>query len=162
MAFERKGTLSVVPEQESAPDDALRQMLTPLVHDVVEREFTQFVGAAPYERSGSRRAWRNGYRERTWLTRVGRLALRIPRDRSGRFQPRLFARYERSEKALVLALAEMYVQGVSTRKVTHVVEQLCSVSISASEVSVVAKKLDAEIAAWCAVAGSRGLRIRCS
>jgi len=148
MAFERKGSLSVVPEQDAAPDDALRQMLTTLVHDVVEREFTQFVGAAPYERSGNRRAWRNGYRERTWLTRVGRLALRIPRDRSGRFQPSLFARYERSEKALVLALAEMYVQGVSTRKVTHVVEQLCGVSISASEVSVLAKKLDAELAAW--------------
>ncbi|MGH7713636.1 MAG: IS256 family transposase, partial [Gemmatimonadaceae bacterium] len=82
------------------------------------------------------------------LTRVGRLALRIPRDRSGRFQPSLFERYERSEKALVLALAEMYVQGVSTRKVTHIVEQLCSVSVSASEVSVLAKKLDAELAAW--------------
>jgi len=148
MAFDRKGSLSVVPEQESAPDDALRQMLTTLVHDVVQREFTQFVGAARYERSGNRRAWRNGYRERTWLTRVGRLALRIPRDRDGRFQPSLFARYERSEKALVLALAEMYVQGVSTRKVTHIVEQLCSVSISASEVSLLAKKLDSELAAW--------------
>ncbi|MGQ0640486.1 MAG: IS256 family transposase [Gemmatimonadaceae bacterium] len=148
MAFDRKVSLSVVPEQETAPDDALRQMLTTLVHDVIEREFTQFVGAAPYERSGGRRAWRNGYRERTWLTRVGRLALRIPRDRTGRFQPSLFARYERSEKALVLALAEMYVQGVSTRTVTHIVEQLCGVSISASEVSVLAKKFDTELAAW--------------
>lgn len=148
MAFDRKSSLAVVGEQETAPDDALRQMLTTIVHEVLEHEFAAVVGAAPYERSPGRSGWRNGYRERQWRTRVGRLELRIPRDRAGRFQPSLFARYERSEKALVLALAEMYVQGVSTRKVTRIVEQLCGTTISASEVSVLVKKLDAELAAW--------------
>lgn len=148
MAFDRKSSPTVMGEQAPAPEDALRQMLTTLIHDVLEREFTQFVGAGPYERAASRRSWRNGYRERTWLTRVGPLTLRVPRDRTGRFQPSLFARYERSEKALVLALTEMYIEGVSTRKVTHVVEQLCGAEISASEVSAVVKKLDTELAAW--------------
>lgn len=148
MAFDRKSSLTVVGEQEVAPDDALRQMLTTLIHDVLEREFTQFVGAGPYERADSRRTWRNGTRERTWLTRVGALTLRVPRDRTGRFQASLFARYERSEKSLVLVLTEMYIQGVSTRKVTHVVEQLCGATISASDVSALTKKLDGDLAAW--------------
>lgn len=151
MAFDRKSSLTVVGEQEArptAPDDALRQMLTTLIHDVLEREFAQGLGAAPFERTPTRTGWRNGYRTRQWVTRVGPLTLRIPRDRAGRFQPSLFARYQRSEKALVLALQEMYVQGVSTRKVSAIVEQLCGTTISASEVSALVKKLDAELAAW--------------
>jgi transposase-like protein len=79
---------------------------------------------------------------------VGTLRLRIPKDREGRFQPSLFERYQRSEKALVLALTEMYVRGVSTRKVSAVVEQLCGFSISASQVSALSKKLDAELQGW--------------
>lgn len=73
-------------EQEAAPDDALRQMLTTLVHDVLDREFTQQLGAEPFERTARRTDWRNGYRTRQWVTRVGPLTLRIPRDRSGRFR----------------------------------------------------------------------------
>jgi transposase-like protein len=148
MAFDRKTTLTVVGEQEPAPDDALRQMLTTLIHDVLEREFSRELGAEPFERTVRRTGWRNGYRPRQWVTRVGSLALKIPRDRQGRFQPSLFARYQRSEKALVLALQEMYVQGVSTRKVSAIVEQLCGMTISASEVSALVKKLDVELAAW--------------
>jgi transposase-like protein len=148
MAFDRKTTLTLAGEQEAAPDDALRQMLTTLIHDVIEREFTRGLGAEPFERTPTRSGWRNGYRTRQWLTRVGPLTLRVPRDREGRFQPSLFARYQRSEKALVLALQEMYVQGVSTRKVSAIVEQLCGTTISASEVSALVKKLDVELAAW--------------
>jgi transposase-like protein len=148
MAFDRKSTLTVVGEQAAAPDDALRQMLTTLIHEVLEREFTRELGAEAFERTPARTGWRNGYRTRQWVTRVGPLTLRIPRDRAGRFQPSLFARYQRSEKALVLALQEMYVQGVSTRKVSAIVEQLCGTTISASEVSALVKKLDAELAAW--------------
>ena len=129
MAFERKTSLAVVGEQEATPDDALRQMLTTLIHDVLEQEFTRGIGAEPFERTARRTGWRNGYRTRQWLTRVGPLTLRIPRDREGRFQPSLFARYQRSEKGLVLALQEMYVQGVSTRKVSAIVEQLCGATI---------------------------------
>ncbi len=138
----------MVGEQEPAPDDALRQMLTTIVHDVIDREFTAFLGAEAFERTPQRTGWRNGYRTRRWVTRVGPLTLQIPRDRSGRFQPSLFQRYQRSEKALVLALQEMYVQAVSTRKVSAIVEQLCGTTISASEVSALAKKLDVELAAW--------------
>lgn len=148
MALDRKSTHTVVGEQASAPDDALRQMLTTLIQDVLEREFTAQLGADRFERTAERTGWRNGHRTRQWVTRVGPLTLRIPRDRAGRFQPSLFARYQRSEKALVLALQEMYVQGVSTRKVSAIVEQLCGTTLSASEVSALVKKLDAELAAW--------------
>jgi putative transposase len=132
----------------SAPDDLLRQMLTTIVQQTLEQEFTRFLGAAPHERTSARRGWRNGYRARHFTTRVGSLELRVPRDRAGLFQPALFARYERSEQAFVAALVEMYVQGISTRKVTRVVETLCGVHVSASAVSAVVKKLDAEIATW--------------
>ena len=79
---------------------------------------------------------------------VGTLELRIPRDRSGEFQPSLFARYQRSEQALVAALAEMHIQGVSTRKVSAFVETLCGERISASQVSAITAQLDATLAAW--------------
>jgi transposase-like protein len=91
---------------------------------------------------------RNGYKPRTFKTRVGKLVLRIPQDREGRFQPSIFERYERSEKALVAAMIEMYIHGVSTRKVSKIVEQLCGHLISASAVSAVTKKLDDEVTAW--------------
>lgn len=123
-------------------------MLTGLVQETIEREFTRFLGAAPHERSQLRQGWRNGHRRRRFTTRVGTLELRIPRDRAGLFQPSLFARYERSEQAFVAALTEMYIQGVSTRKVSRVVETLCGAHVSASLVSSVVKKLDVEIAAW--------------
>src|SRR5207302_4053485 len=99
-------------------------------------------------RTATRRGYRNGSRRRRFTTRVGTMDLRVPRDRAGEFQPSLFARYERSEQAFVAALVEMYVQGVSTRKVTRVVETLCGAHVSASAVSAVVKKLDAEVTAW--------------
>lgn len=130
------------------PQDALRTMLQSLIQETLNAEFVRFLGAAPYERSLDRSGWRNGVRERTLVTRVGRIELSIPRDRAGEFQPSLFGRYQRSEQAFVLALAEMYVQGVSTRKVTRVVEQLCGTTISASTVSSCTKQLDATLSAW--------------
>lgn len=132
----------------AAPEDALRAMLQTLIQETLEREFAQFLGAAPFERSAARRGLRNGHRRRRFLTRVGPLALRVPRDRAGRFQPSLFARYQRSEQALVFALIEMYLKGISTRKVSAVVEQLCGATISASEVSALVKRLDGELEAW--------------
>jgi putative transposase len=132
----------------AAPEDALRAMLQTLIQETLEREFTQFLGAAPFERSAARRGLRNGHRRRRFLTRVGSLAFRVPRDRAGRFQPSLFARYQRSEQALVFALIEMYLKGISTRKVSAVVEQLCGATISASEVSALVKRLDGELEAW--------------
>jgi transposase-like protein len=152
MTFDRKNTRLAVVEQATraatAPDDPLRQLLTTLIQETLTHEFAHFIGAAPHERAATRSGWRNGHRHRRFTTRVGTLELRVPRDRAGQFQPSLFARYQRNEQAFVAALVEMYVQGVSTRKVTHVVEQLCGVRVSASEVSALVKKLDVELAAW--------------
>ena len=83
---------------------------------------------------------------RTLITRVGKLELRVPQDREGRFSTELFERYQRSERALVAALAEMYVQGVSTRKVKAITEELCGHSFSASSISAINKRLDASLA----------------
>jgi putative transposase len=152
MAFNSKNTPELTGRQRSLtaamPEDALRTMLTTLVQETLEREFTRFLGAGPHEHTAARRGWRNGRRRRRFTTRVGTLELRVPRDRAGAFQPSLFARYERSEQAFVAALVEMYVQGVSTRKVAKVVETLCGAHVSASTVSSVVKKLDDDLTAW--------------
>lgn len=132
----------------AAPADALRMMLSTLMHETIEREFAQFLGAQPFERTAERRGGRNGYRRRQFTTRVGTLDLRIPRDRAGRFQPSRFARYQRSEQALVATLVELYIQRVSTRKVSTVVETLCGASVSASEISALTKRLDGDLEAW--------------
>jgi len=137
-----------LPQGAPAPVDPLRAMLSSLIHETIEREFTQFVGAQRFERTPDRREVRNGFRRRQFSTRVGQLELRIPRDRAGRFQPSLFARYQRSEQALVLALQEMYLQGVSTRKVTTILETLCGTSVSASEVSALVRRLDGDLEVW--------------
>jgi transposase-like protein len=135
------------PWSGAAPD-ALRQLITSLVHTTLEQEFTQFLGAAAYERTADRAGVRNGTRERGLVTRVGRLALRVPRDRASLFTPTVFARYQRHEQALIAVLAECYLQGVSTRKVRHVVETLCGEPVSASLVSTATKRLDTVLTAW--------------
>ena len=106
-------------------EDYLRCLVERVVQQVLEAEMTSFLGAGVYERNGERRGWRNGYKPRVLKTRVGELELMVPKDRDGQFQTELFERYQRSEKALVLALQEMYVEGVSTRKVTAITEALC-------------------------------------
>lgn len=134
--------------QSLTPPDLLRTWVQQVVQQMIEAEFQQLVGAGRYERTPDRRDVRNGTRPRRFTTRVGTLDLRIPRDRSGQFQPALFARYQRSEQAFVAALAEMYVQGVSTRKVSAVVETLCGETVSASQVSAMTATLDASLATW--------------
>ena len=94
-------------------------------------------------RSGERRS---GYYGRTLITRIGKLELRVPQDRTGRFSTELFERYQRSERALVAALTEMYVQGVSTRKVKAITEELCGHSFSASSISAMNHRLDDTLA----------------
>jgi putative transposase len=124
-------------------EDFLRSAVEGLVHAALEAEMAEAVGAAKSERTSLRLAYRSGYYERSLVTRVGTLELRVPQDRAGRFSTELFERYQRSEKALVAALAEMYVQGVSTRKVKAVTEELCGHAFSASSISAINKKLDA-------------------
>ena len=103
------------------------------------------VGARKGERSSGRMGYRSGYYSRSLVTRVGKLELRVPQDRQGRFSTEIFERYQRSEKALVACLAEMYVQGVSTRKVKAVTEELCGHAFSASSISRINKTLDEEL-----------------
>ena len=95
------------------------------MQEMLEAEMTDALGAEKGERSAARLGYRSGYYSRTLITRVGKLELRVPQDRDGRFSTELFERYQRSEQALVATLAEMYVQGVSTRKVKAITEELC-------------------------------------
>jgi putative transposase len=131
----------------AADQDLMRRLVERTVQDVLEVEMTEALGAGKGERTAGRLGYRSGYYARGLVTRVGALELRVPQDRDGRFSTELFERYQRSEKALVAALAEMYVQGVSTRKVKAVTEELCGHEFSASAVSAVAKRLDAELQA---------------
>jgi transposase-like protein len=129
-------------------DGGIRHLLETVVQRVLEEELTGFLGAEAYERTDGRAGYRNGYKPRQLRTRVGTLELLVPKDREGRFSTTLFERYQRSEKALLLAVAEMYVQGVSTRKVKEITEALCGLEISKTQVSELAKGLDAEVDAW--------------
>ena len=131
-----------------ADDDYLRSMVSAIVEATLEAEMTASLGAEKGERTSGRLGYRSGYYTRSLITRVGTLELRVPQDRDGLFSTRLFERYQRSEKALVAALAEMYVQGVSTRKVKAITEELCGHSFSASAISEINKKLDGELAAF--------------
>ena len=128
--------------------DFLKPLVQEVVQQVLEAEMAEAVEAERYERTGERKSYRSGYYRRGLITRVGRLELRVPQDREGRFSTELFARYQRSEQALVAALAEMYVQGVSTRKVKAVTEELCGHEFSASTVSEINKGLDGKLAAF--------------
>jgi putative transposase len=137
-----KGKLVDLKRLVEEDEDYLRAMVQSLVEATLEAEMTLALGAEKGERSAARLGYRSGYYGRSLVTRVGTLELRVPQDRDGRFSTRLFERYQRSEKALVGALAEMYVQGVSTRKVKVVTEELCGHSFSASAISSINKKMD--------------------
>jgi putative transposase len=128
--------------------DFLHEIVERVLQELLEAEMTEHVGAAPHERTNTRKGHRNGYKPRTLRTRVGTLNLLVPQDREGTFSTRLFGRYQRNEKALVLALMEMYIEGVSTRKVKEITEELCGTSFSKSLVSSLAGSLDAELEAW--------------
>ncbi len=129
-------------------EDFLRGLVERVVQQVLEAEMSNFLGAGAYERNAERRGWRNGFKPRVLKTRVGKLELLVPKDREGQFQTELFERYQRSEKALVLSMLQMYIEGVSTRKVSAITEALCGLEVSRSQVSALAEKLDGELSAW--------------
>jgi putative transposase len=129
-------------------DRGLQGLVETVLNQVLEAQVTEHIGAQPYERSVERKAYRNGYRLRTLTTRVGPLVLHVPQVRDGSFSPTLFARYQRSEQALILALMEMVLNGVSTRKVTAITEELCGTRFSRSTVSHLCTALDARVHAW--------------
>ena len=128
--------------------DGFRALLQTVVQEVLEAEMTETLQAEKNERTANRLGHRSGYYDRKLVTRVGVLELRVPQDRAGRFSTELFERYQRSEKALVAALAEMYVQGVSTRKVKAITEELCGHSFSASAISDATARLDGMLTAF--------------
>ena len=146
----QEGTDTIVQVQQALLDDPeFLQLLTEqTLQRLLDQEFTDFLGAVPYERSDQRRGYRNGSYVRTVYTRVGAIELQVPRDRKGEFSTTLFARYNRAEKALLLSLVEMVLQGVSTGKVRKITEQLCGTSVSSSTVSRLTTELDAELAIW--------------
>jgi len=136
--------------QEALVDDPdfLKNLVSTVLQQFLENEISRFLEAEPHQRIETRRGYRCGYYERDLITRVGQITLRVPRDREGQFSTRLFAGYQRSEKAFLLALLDMYVHGVSTRKVKKITEALCVVSVSKSQVSELSKELDEELELW--------------
>ena len=125
-------------------ENLLAEILQLGLQQLMELERDDYIGAGPYERSDQRRSSRNGYKQRRLYTRVGTLHLRG----DGEFYPSILERYQRSEKALVAALAEAYVQGVSTRKMKKVTERLLGKEFSATTISRFSEQLDAELEAW--------------
>ena len=126
-------------------EEAFRKLLQRTLNDILKVESQEQLQAAPYERSDSRLDSRNGLRDRELKTRIGRITLAVPRHRNVPFKTLIFDNYSRSEAALVTAMAEMVVNGVSTRKVSRVIESLCGTSVSKSSVSEICKNLDKEV-----------------
>lgn len=132
----------------SGNDEALTRLLEQILNQILEAQRTEQLQADRYQRNEERQGSRNGYKPRQLTTRVGRLNLRIPQIREGKFSTELFKRYQRSEQALVLSLMEMVINGVSTRKVAKITEELCGTEFSASTVSNLCKDLDPIIESW--------------
>ena len=128
--------------------DGMAQAMQVLLNECMKIERQQAIGAARFERSEARRGQANGFKPKRVKTRLGELQLAVPQVRGMRFYPSALERGVRSEKALKLALAEMYVQGVSTRKMAQITEELCGCEVSSSEVSRAAALLDEELEKW--------------
>jgi len=128
--------------------DILPELIRIVVNAAMQAERQQYLKAAPYQRTPERETYANGYKPKTVKTRVGNITFSVPQVREGDFYPEALEKGLRSERALTLALAEMYVQGVSTRKVKAITEQLCGVSVSSTQVSNAASLLDSELEKW--------------
>jgi transposase-like protein len=137
-----------VMQQLFTRDNGLAVLAEEVVNQVLEAQVSEHLKAGWHERTQEREGYRNGYRERQLKTRVGELNLEVPRVRSGHFSPDFFVRYQRSEQALLLAMVEMVVNGVSTRKVRAVVQELCGTEFSRSTVSELCKNLDGVVGQW--------------
>lgn len=135
--------------QAQLDGDVLKSMLSVMARRVMEEELELHLGAGRHERTQERRGHRNGYKRRTLKTRLGELSLAVPQARGVEpYSPLLFAKWQRSERALLVACAEMYFMGVSTRKVKHVLEKMGGFELSAATVSCVASELDEQLTAF--------------
>jgi len=128
--------------------EAIMPIMQTLLNFAMQAERSQFLRAAPYERSAERQGYANGYKDKTLDTRMGSMTVKIPQVRGLSFYPRSLEKGCRSERALKLAIAEMYVNGVSTRKVTRITEVLCGLDISSGQVSRLCKIMDEELEAF--------------
>ena len=145
---EARPAIAAVNELFAESPDGLREIVRAVMQEMLEAEMTDALGAGKGERTAARLGYRSGYDTRTLVTRVGKFELRVPQDRDGRFSTELFERCQRSEQALVATLAEMSVQGVSTRKVKAITEELCGHAFSASAISAINKRLDESLDAF--------------
>ena len=128
--------------------DVLPELIRIILNTAMQAERQQYLGVQPYERSSTRRDHANGYKPKTMATRVGEITFDVPQVRKGDFYPSALEKGIRSERALKLALAEMYVQGVSTRKVAAITERLCGIEVSSTQVSQAAASLDEQLQEW--------------
>lgn len=128
--------------------DFVPELVRILVNAAMRAERENYLGAELYQRSNERHGHANGYKPKTVQTRMGEITFAVPQVREGGFYPQALEKGQRSERALTLTLAEMYVQGVSTRKVKAIVEQLCGSGVSSSTVSRAAAALDESLQAW--------------
>lgn len=129
-------------------DTVVKSAIVLVLNEFMEKERDDYLQVDAYERSTDRRDHRNGYYERELTMSIGRIKLTVPRTRNGEFSPTIFEKYARCDQALVLSMLEMVINGVSTRKVTHIVEQLCGENVSKSFVSSLTQKLDPIVNAW--------------
>lgn len=151
MAKDKNKDMGLVKEiQKVLLDDSdfLRELVQMNLQKILEAEFESHLQAGPYERTEKRLGYRNGSYTRKLKTRVGTIELEVLRDREGVFNTELFKRYQRSEQAFVLSMVEMYLQGVSTRRVKKITQTLCGTDISKSTVSTLAKEIDENIFKW--------------
>jgi transposase-like protein len=149
MAQGNDGTVLALLQEVFSNRDGLKRFLETLVNQGMQAEVAEHLGADRHERSDVRRGHRNGTKPRSLNTRAGTLDLRVPQTRGCEpYHPSMFARWQRSERALLVACAEMYFQGVSTRKVQDVLDEMCGMEISAATVSRVAAELDEKLAAF--------------
>jgi len=137
----------LLPELLSS-QDGLAKLVEGVLNQILEAQVSESLGADKHQRSDERIGYRNGYRPRQLYTRVGPVTLQVPQTRDGSFSTDIFKRYQRSEQAFVLALMEMVVNGVSTRKVSNITEELCGASFSKSTVSQLCTGLDARVTAF--------------
>ena len=119
-----------------------------LLNETMKIERQTYINADPYERAEERVTHANGFKDKTLHTRIGKIPINIPQTRDGNFYPKSIEKGIRSERALKAALAEMYIQGVSTKKVKKITETLCGLEVSSTQVSNATKLLDEEFSSW--------------
>ena len=129
-------------------EESLKYLLEKILNEIMKAESEEQLGASRHERTQDRQDYRNGTRERSLTTRIGTITLEVPRHRNVPFHTMVFENYQRSEASLIATMVQMVIAGVSTRKVSKVVEELCGKEFSKSTISELCRRLDADIAAF--------------